>query len=337
MLHEESTNNHRLENWVYADSTARGAATGFVAADIGKVAFQSSDHTYWRLTAITPTWVAIGSASGPTLPTGGTIHQALRKNSSTDGDASWADVKEVPPAGTIHQVLTKQSSADDDADWETPSSGLPTGGTSGQVLTKASSSDGDANWQTPSGGSGGWTQQINESGASLSNWTVLSGSSWSSNGTEILQTDTASSNHILYYTTKIGGGDWALEAQVFVATAGSDPQFQFGFFDGTTWTNVIVMTLRKSTSGGGQRVTLDAQGTTIYITTGNNVLSYDAYHTIRIRCVDRYYAVWVDSVLVLSGWATPGVVGGYFFGINSVNSSMKVKNIKLYTPKLPWE
>ena len=60
-------NQHILENWSYADSAAREAATGFVAADIGKVAYQQSDGTYWRLTAVTPTWSQIGGGSNVSI------------------------------------------------------------------------------------------------------------------------------------------------------------------------------------------------------------------------------------------------------------------------------
>src|SRR5262245_44426077 len=49
---------HVPYNWTYADSTARLAATGFVAGDVGKLALQSSDNSLWMLTATTPTWQA---------------------------------------------------------------------------------------------------------------------------------------------------------------------------------------------------------------------------------------------------------------------------------------
>lgn len=55
-------NQHIIENWVYADATERGAATGFVAADVGKIAYQEDAGTYWRLTAVTPTWALVGGS-----------------------------------------------------------------------------------------------------------------------------------------------------------------------------------------------------------------------------------------------------------------------------------
>lgn len=42
--------------WSYADAAARTSATGFSLEDVGQLAFQRSDLTYWRLQATTPTW-----------------------------------------------------------------------------------------------------------------------------------------------------------------------------------------------------------------------------------------------------------------------------------------
>jgi hypothetical protein len=64
MLHSASAKNHKIENWTYANAGTRTAATGFVSGDIGKIAYQSDNGTYWRLTAVTPTWVALQ----PTIP-----------------------------------------------------------------------------------------------------------------------------------------------------------------------------------------------------------------------------------------------------------------------------
>jgi len=53
---------HLVYTWEYADATARLAASGFAASDIGKLAKQQSDSTLWMLTDDSPiTWVALGS------------------------------------------------------------------------------------------------------------------------------------------------------------------------------------------------------------------------------------------------------------------------------------
>lgn len=56
-LHSAQTANHIIESWTYADAAARTGASGFVAGDVGKIAYQTDTATYWRLTAVTPTWV----------------------------------------------------------------------------------------------------------------------------------------------------------------------------------------------------------------------------------------------------------------------------------------
>jgi MSHA biogenesis protein MshQ len=42
--------------WSYANASARLAATGFVGTDVGKVAMQLDNSTFWVLTATTPAW-----------------------------------------------------------------------------------------------------------------------------------------------------------------------------------------------------------------------------------------------------------------------------------------
>ena len=53
----------RWTNWEYANAAARTGATGFAAFDVGKIAKQTDNSTYWELTAVTPTWVQVGGNS----------------------------------------------------------------------------------------------------------------------------------------------------------------------------------------------------------------------------------------------------------------------------------
>ena len=54
-----------------------------------------------------------------TLPSGGSAGQALVKNSTADGDASWKDIVALPKGGSAGQVLIKNSTTDGDASWST--------------------------------------------------------------------------------------------------------------------------------------------------------------------------------------------------------------------------
>lgn len=63
--HENATLNgiHIPHNWVYADAATREAVTGLSATDVGKIALQSDDDSYWVLSTATPTWTPL-KASG---------------------------------------------------------------------------------------------------------------------------------------------------------------------------------------------------------------------------------------------------------------------------------
>lgn len=66
-LHKNITGDdiHIVHTWSYADSTARLAATGFTSSDVGKIAEQQSDETWWLLTNYSPiTWKDITASSG---------------------------------------------------------------------------------------------------------------------------------------------------------------------------------------------------------------------------------------------------------------------------------
>lgn len=64
-LHRNITGDdiHVVHTWTYADETARLAADSFVEGDVGKIALQESDATFWILTDYsTPDWTQLGGA-----------------------------------------------------------------------------------------------------------------------------------------------------------------------------------------------------------------------------------------------------------------------------------
>jgi len=52
---------HTLVAYTYADLSARTGATGFVSTDVGKLAFQIDNASYWLLSAVDPTWVKLST------------------------------------------------------------------------------------------------------------------------------------------------------------------------------------------------------------------------------------------------------------------------------------
>lgn len=341
MLHRDSIDNHQIETWVYADATARGAASGFTTDDIGRVAFQTSDASYWRLTAVTPTWVALGGAgsvgaTGPTGPAG-----TVGSTGVTGTAGSVGAVGATGPAGATGAGVTGATGPAGAAGATGPTGAGVTGATGPAGATGPTGVAGVTGATGPTGGGGAtvWLQIINESGASLTNWTIKSGSSWSSDGTQIKQTDAAGSDHQLQYTTILGSTVLAFQADLLISSTGSGAgtNISFGFYDGTTYANTVVFTVRKSSSGAGLRVTLDDQGTSQVLTSANNVMPFDAYHNLQVLIADRHFTVWIDGVIVLAGWGTPGVADGRFFQMVANTCSFQIKNINLYRPKLPWE
>ena|SRR5215472_7854204 len=78
MRHQDLTANHLLESFTYANSTARMAATGFVAGDVGRIAYQQDQGAYYRLTATTPAWVLGGSVENSDVAAQGSITAGTR-------------------------------------------------------------------------------------------------------------------------------------------------------------------------------------------------------------------------------------------------------------------
>lgn len=77
---------HKPHNFEYANSTARLVATGFAAGDVGKLALQLSDLTYWILSATTPTWASL-AATGP---------QGIQGETGPAGTTTWAGITDKP-------------------------------------------------------------------------------------------------------------------------------------------------------------------------------------------------------------------------------------------------
>jgi len=55
---------HPIHDFEFADTAAREAAAGLDSGDVGKVAKQIDDNTYWLLQDTSPTWVEVTSQGG---------------------------------------------------------------------------------------------------------------------------------------------------------------------------------------------------------------------------------------------------------------------------------
>jgi hypothetical protein len=106
-------------SFVYADASARAAATGFTADDVGKFARQTDNGSYWQLGAVTPTWYPISpsaitgdvsiTAAGVSTVTDLTIASEARGDILYRGASAWLRLA----AGTSgHYLKTQGASAD---------------------------------------------------------------------------------------------------------------------------------------------------------------------------------------------------------------------------------
>jgi len=96
---------HILQNYEFADETARLASTGFVSADLGKVARQLDNNSFYILTAITPTWALITG----TLPSGGSFLGSFDANDATFPSSAPA----VASSRNAHPILAFDDATDE--------------------------------------------------------------------------------------------------------------------------------------------------------------------------------------------------------------------------------
>ncbi len=107
--HAQQTANHRIESWVYADATARAAATGFVAGDVGRIGYQSDDGSYWRLTDDSPVaWEQVGGFAGGTPADTVTTEMAYGQASAAGAETTYSrgDHTHGTPAVPAHGDLS---------------------------------------------------------------------------------------------------------------------------------------------------------------------------------------------------------------------------------------
>lgn len=174
-----------------------------------------------------------------------------------------------------------------------------------------------------------WQQVVNESGASFTNWTSASGT-WSSNGTQIIQTDTGNTIRRAKYNTKLPIGlPFIFEAEIKIVSFGSDTSFGYAGlilgFDGTSTTGSSVALLNGRS--GNIQVDLDsiaARGTVAAsITTG-------VFYKLRVVGNGQGVTVYLDGTLQGSFVFSSGFANAHFLGIITYSASIQFKNLNAW-------
>jgi len=114
-----SVEQHAVHRWAYATAALREAATGFVTADVGKVAQQQDDGSYWVLADESPIlWLPVTGGliccrmdASAGLATGDTAIGALPDNAYVV--RSWYDVVTQPASATSTADLSFGVASDD--------------------------------------------------------------------------------------------------------------------------------------------------------------------------------------------------------------------------------
>lgn len=227
-------------------------------------------------------------------------------------------------------------------DWET---GIGTAGSSAGSFTRSVRESTNSNnpislggtakvrvdWLAQEAAESVWNQVVNESGASLSNWTGISGT-WSSDGSVIKQTDTAASSRKVKYNTSIPlAAGILMQTDVQLKSSGTDRQAGIVMgFDGSTGAGAISVKLREGNNDID--VERDSQLVDRSIALTVNV---DTWYTLRVLAFGNIVSVWVDGTFKGNVRTSATLVNIDFLGLTTYQAEAWFRNIKAWNLSLP--
>lgn len=307
-----------------------GAAPSSPAANDFHLFFDSADHLLkWKNSAGTVTTIATGTSLADPMTTRGDIIVRNSSNATarlavgsankflhTDGtDPAWAAVL---PADLDVTADNTTSDATTGHHGLLPKLG---GGTTNFLRA-------DGSWNAPTGSSGAeWNQVVSQAGTTFTGFTAATGT-WSSNGTEIIQTDTTATWRRAKYDTLVAlGFPWIIEAEMFhVSVAGSERRAGIGITDGT---NINGLTAQVKVGTG---VIVDQDNTQTFRTLSTTI-NDSTWYKLRLVMGNAWLSIYLDGTLLAN---TPLMKynawddNAEFVSLVSYNSSVKFRNLKTW-------
>ena len=182
----------------------------------------------------------------------------------------------------------------------------------------------------------GWQLDIDQSGASFSDWTGLSGT-WSSDGTVIQQTNTSGDwRAAMFNTQQPLGMPYILEAEVQAVSSGAQSLHVVGLIAGFSGT--------LATSGGevDLRVTAGVRSIHFMYLASTDISDFarswndDTWYTLRVITTGATTSAYLDGALVATaGNLTNNSANNKFIGLSSWGCAVKFRNIKAWSMILP--
>jgi hypothetical protein len=185
------------------------------------------------------------------------------------------------------------------------------------------------------GGGSAWTLSIDEDGSSVANWTSRDGT-WSSTGTVIRQTNTGIEAN-LHYTALVPLAMVAVEMDVFLPSSNATDDY-IGMDIGTDSSNTNGFSQRyylKKTGTSAAIATYQSGAETIFAAT---TVNYDTWYTMAALVSGGRISFWLDGTLLRTAWLSPNgnLIDIRYFGIFTALAAGDFRNIKVWTPTLPF-